>query len=194
MTWARSWSPPSGPQPVHGHLLITHTHWDHIQGFPFFAPLFVPSNVWNIYAPGGLGKRLEETLAGQMEYAYFPVTLGQLGATIRYHDLVEGRFDVGGAQVTARYLNHPGLTLGYRVQAGGAVVVYATDHEPHAKPQPQESSESYMDLHLMPVHREDQGHIAFSTRGRPGHSRCSIYGSGIFAKGWVGSQLYGICH
>ncbi len=150
-----------GPQPVHGHLLITHTHWDHIQGFPFFAPLFVPSNVWNIYAPGGLGKRLEETLAGQMEYAYFPVTLGQLGATIRYHDLVEGRFDVGGAQVTARYLNHPGLTLGYRVQAGGAVVVYATDHEPHAKPQPQESSESYMDLHLMPVHREDQGHIAF---------------------------------
>lgn len=63
------------PQPVRGHLLITHTHWDHIQGLPFFAPLFVLGNIWDIYAPGGLGKRLEETLAGQMEYAYFPVTL-----------------------------------------------------------------------------------------------------------------------
>jgi CheY-like chemotaxis protein/phosphoribosyl 1,2-cyclic phosphodiesterase len=150
-----------GPQPVHGHLLITHTHWDHIQGFPFFAPLFVPSNVWDIYAPGGLGKRLEETLAGQMEYAYFPVTLEQLGATIRYHDLVEGAFDVGDAHVLARYLNHPGLTLGYRLQAGGAVVIYATDHEPHADPQPEAPSESGAGFHVLPVHREDQGHIEF---------------------------------
>jgi phosphoribosyl 1,2-cyclic phosphodiesterase len=66
-----------------GHLMITHTHWDHIQGFPFFAPLFVPGNTWDIYAPGMLGQQLENTLAGQMEYHYFPVTLEQLGATIR---------------------------------------------------------------------------------------------------------------
>jgi phosphoribosyl 1,2-cyclic phosphodiesterase len=150
-----------GTQPMHGHLLITHTHWDHIQGFPFFAPLFVPTNVWDIYAPGGMGKRLEEVLAGQMEYAYFPVTLAQLGATIRYHELVEGRFEVGEAQVTARYLNHPGLTLGYRVHAGGVVVVYATDHEPHAKPPLGPARESSGDLYSVPAHREDQGHIAF---------------------------------
>jgi CheY-like chemotaxis protein/phosphoribosyl 1,2-cyclic phosphodiesterase len=150
-----------GPQPVHGHLLITHTHWDHIQGFPFFAPLFVPGNAWNIYAPGGLGNRLEETLAGQMEYAYFPVTLEQLGATIYYHDLVEGVIDLGEAHVTARYLNHPGLTLGYRVQAGGVVLVYATDHEPHAYPPPQESSQSGAGFPVLPVHREDQDHIEF---------------------------------
>jgi CheY-like chemotaxis protein len=150
-----------GPQPVHGHLLITHTHWDHIQGFPFFAPLFVPGNVWDIYAPGGLGRYLEETLAGQMEYAFFPVTLDQLGATIRYHDLVEGVFDVGDAHVTARYLNHPGLTLGYRVEAGGAVLIYATDHEPHARPQPETSSASGAGFHVLPVHREDQSHIEF---------------------------------
>jgi CheY-like chemotaxis protein/phosphoribosyl 1,2-cyclic phosphodiesterase len=150
-----------GPQPIHGHLLITHTHWDHIQGFPFFAPLFVPGNVWDIYAPGGLGKRLEETLAGQMEYAYFPVTLEQLGASIRYHGLVEGGVDVGSARVTARYLNHPGLTLGYRIQAGGAVVVYATDHEPHAGHPPEASSESVPGFHSVPVHREDQAHIEF---------------------------------
>jgi CheY-like chemotaxis protein/phosphoribosyl 1,2-cyclic phosphodiesterase len=150
-----------GPQPVRGHLLITHTHWDHIQGFPFFAPLFVPGNVWDIYAPGGLGNRLEETLAGQMEYAYFPVTLDQLGATIRYHDLGEGVFEVGDAHVTARYLNHPGLTLGYRMQAGGVVVVYATDHEPHACPQLETWHESDAGSHVLTVHHEDQGHIDF---------------------------------
>ena len=62
----------SAEHPLRGHLLITHTHWDHIQGFPFFAPLFVRDNEWDIYAPGGLGQQLEVTLAGQMEYTYFP--------------------------------------------------------------------------------------------------------------------------
>jgi glyoxylase-like metal-dependent hydrolase (beta-lactamase superfamily II) len=83
----------SGERPIRGHLLLTHTHWDHIQGFPFFAPLFIPGNEWDVYAPLGLGQRLEDTLAGQMEYEYFPVTLGQLDATIRYHELHEGAFE-----------------------------------------------------------------------------------------------------
>src|SRR5262249_33237966 len=81
----------AGPR-CDGHLMITHTHWDHIQGFPFFAPLFVPGNTWDIYAPGALGRQLERTLAGQMEYNYFPVTLAQLAATIRFHDIAEGEF------------------------------------------------------------------------------------------------------
>ena len=75
---------------ISGHILIGHTHWDHIQGLPFFAPLFVPGNEWDIYAPRGLKETLRDTLAGQMQYTYFPVELDQLGATIRYHDLVEG--------------------------------------------------------------------------------------------------------
>src|ERR1043166_3634627 len=62
----------SGVRPLHGPLLISHTHWDHIQGIPFFLPLFVKGNEWDIYAPAGLGKQLEATLAGQMEYQYFP--------------------------------------------------------------------------------------------------------------------------
>ena len=105
----------AGAPPCDGHLLITHTHWDHIQGFPFFAPLFVPGNTWDIYAPGAIGQQLERTLAGQMEYKYFPVTLAQLGATIRFHNLAEGHFAVGGVQVTTQYLNHPALALGYRL-------------------------------------------------------------------------------
>src|SRR5215207_5802916 len=93
--------------PMKGHVLISHTHWDHIQGLPFFAPFFVPGNEWDIYAPRGLGPPLRDTLANQMQYTYFPVTLEQLGATIRYHDLVEGFFKIGDIQVEAHYLNHP---------------------------------------------------------------------------------------
>jgi CheY-like chemotaxis protein/phosphoribosyl 1,2-cyclic phosphodiesterase len=145
--------------PLHGHLLISHTHWDHIQGFPFFAPLFMPGHVWDIYGPGGLGGRLEEILAGQMEYTYFPITLGQLGATVRYHDLVEGTFTLDDVCITTRYLNHPGLTLGYRLEADGVVLVYATDHEPHARPQPDQPGAP--PTGVPPVHHEDRGHIAF---------------------------------
>jgi CheY-like chemotaxis protein len=148
----------SGVHPVCGHLLITHTHWDHIQGFPFFAPLFVTGNEFDVYAPQGLGQRLQDTLAGQMEYTYFPVTLGQLGATIRYHDLVEGTFDLGAVQVTARYLNHPGLAMGYRLEAGGVAVIYATDHEPHSRHQRADQAQ------ILPVHREDQRHVEFLAR------------------------------
>ena len=123
----------AGEQPVRGHLLISHTHWDHIQGLPFFAPLFNPTNEWDIYAPRGLGQSLQDTLAGQMQYTYFPVTLEDLGATIHYHDLIEGVFEVGGITVHTQYLNHPALALGYRLEADGAVIVYACDHEPHSR-------------------------------------------------------------
>ena len=115
-----------------GHILIGHTHWDHIQGFPFFTPLFVPGNDWDVYAPRGFGASLQETLAGQMQYTYFPVSLDALGATIRYHDLVEGSFMIDEVRVTARYMNHPALTLGYKLEVDGITVVYATDHECHS--------------------------------------------------------------
>jgi len=120
-------------QAVHGHLLISHTHWDHIQGIPFFAPLVVPGNEWDIYAPRGLSQSIQDTLAGQMHYTYSPVTLEALGARITYHDLVEGVFEVGDITVRSRYLNHPALTLGYRLEADGVSIVYACDHEPFSR-------------------------------------------------------------
>lgn len=118
--------------PANGHLLISHTHWDHIQGIPFFAPLFAPANSWDIYGPKGLSQSLRATLAGQMEHTYFPITLEQFSAAIAYHDLVEGALKIGDAKVMARYLNHPALTLGYRIECAGASLAYCCDHEPHS--------------------------------------------------------------
>jgi CheY-like chemotaxis protein/phosphoribosyl 1,2-cyclic phosphodiesterase len=141
--------------PIQGHLLIGHTHWDHIQGFPFFAPLFNSDNTWNIYAPGGRGRQIEACLAGQMAYEYFPITLQALHADVRLHELQEGVFDLGSIRVTTQYLNHPALTLGYRLEADGAILVYATDHEPHSlHPHTALPGE-------MPIHHEDRRHIQF---------------------------------
>jgi phosphoribosyl 1,2-cyclic phosphodiesterase len=118
---------------THGHILISHTHWDHIQGLPFFAPLFVPGSQWEIYGPKGLGLSLRDALAGQMQYTYFPITLDQFGATIHYHDLVEGTLDIDDARLSAHYLNHPALTLGYRLEIDGAAIAYCCDHEPYSR-------------------------------------------------------------
>jgi len=120
------------PGKVDGHMLISHTHWDHIQGIPFFAPFFGAGNLWDIYGPKGLSQSLRATLSGQMEHTYFPVTLEAFAAKLRYHDLVEGAFAIAGIGVIARYLNHPALTLGYRIEADGAILAYCCDHEPHS--------------------------------------------------------------
>ncbi|MBD8527106.1 MBL fold metallo-hydrolase [Pseudomarimonas arenosa] len=114
-----------------GHILISHTHWDHIQGIPFFAPLFTAGARWDFYAAKGFGESLREVLAGQMEYTYFPVTLDAFQAELKYHHLREGRIEIDDISVYTHYLNHPALTLGFRIEADGAAVVYACDHEPH---------------------------------------------------------------
>jgi phosphoribosyl 1,2-cyclic phosphodiesterase len=123
----------TGGKGLAGHILISHTHWDHIQGVPFFAPFYVPGNKWDIYGPKGLNQSLRETLAGQMQQTYFPISADEFRATIRYHDLVEGTFDIDDVKVTTQYLNHPALTLGYRLEADGATVVYCCDHEPFSR-------------------------------------------------------------
>ena len=122
-----------GGRNLTGHILISHTHWDHIQGVPFFAPFFVPGNKWDIYGPTGLNQSLRDTLAGQMQHTYFPITPNDFGASIRYHDLLEGTFEIEDIKVTTQYLNHPALTLGYRLEADGATVVYCCDHEPFSR-------------------------------------------------------------
>jgi len=117
-------------RPLTAALLLSHTHWDHIQGFPFFAPLFTPTTRLVIYAPRGSGRSLPQVMAGQMEYTYFPVELAQLPAQLTYIDLDEGSHTIEGIRVVAQYLNHPSPALAYRIEADGGSLVYACDHEP----------------------------------------------------------------
>src|SRR5438093_711058 len=118
------------PQPIRLHLFIGHTHWDHIQGFPFFVPAFLPGSELNIYAPLGFQRGLEEALAGQMEYSYFPVKMRDLRSRIHFTELDEGFFRVGGVLVETQFLNHTAPTIAYRMTSDGATIAYATDHEP----------------------------------------------------------------
>ena len=119
-----------GKTALSSNILLGHTHWDHIQGFPFFTPAFVKGNAVAIYGPAGSRGPLHEVLAGQMEFTYFPVDLNQLPATITYFDLNEGIHTIGGARVATQFLNHPAMTVGYRVEVDGAAMVYLVDHEP----------------------------------------------------------------
>ncbi len=116
--------------PISATILLTHTHWDHIQGFPFFGPLFQPDNRFKVYGPEGAHLSLRDVLAGQMEHHYFPVELDQLAARISYQDLCEGTYEIEGMQVRAQQMNHPSPTLGYRIEAEGRSICYLCDHEP----------------------------------------------------------------
>lgn len=113
-------------------LFITHTHWDHILGFPFFAPLYLANTQLRIYGPMTHEEvTLEEVLGGQLTYRYFPVRHEELLASITYTHLKEGCYELGqGVKVTTKYLNHPLLCLGYRFEYADKVVCTAFDTEP----------------------------------------------------------------
>lgn len=116
--------------PLRLHLLVGHTHWDHIQGFPFFLPAFLPDTELNIFAPSGFQRNLEDSLSGQMQYSYFPVRLQELRSRLHFAELEEGFFRIGDVLVETQHLNHTNPTLAYRITADGASMVYSTDHEP----------------------------------------------------------------
>jgi phosphoribosyl 1,2-cyclic phosphodiesterase len=119
-------------QPVSAHLLLGHTHWDHISGFPFFAPGYEPGNRLAIYGAQDPERSLQDVLAGQMHSSYFPVPLADLRADLTFCELGEGKLLIHDATVQTHYLNHTCVCLGYRIDADGASVAYVTDHEPYA--------------------------------------------------------------
>ncbi|MGE4553825.1 MAG: MBL fold metallo-hydrolase [Desulfovibrionaceae bacterium] len=121
--------------PVECHVFITHTHWDHIQGLPFFVPLFVPGNRVTIYGPPNplAQTGIEEVLPVQMAYPYFPVRAAELRAGIEAVTLSDGQtVQAGAANISALLMNHPALCYGYLVEFGGARMFFTGDHEPFA--------------------------------------------------------------
>ncbi len=122
----------SKEQPLRARMFFSHVHWDHIQGFPFFAPAFVKGNVIELFGATNVTGTLEETLAGQMNFPNFPVRLAEMGAEMSFHDIDKDQaLDFGGGSVTVRVsgLNHPQGVLAYRIEHRGRSMVYATDTE-----------------------------------------------------------------
>ncbi|MBI4396848.1 MAG: MBL fold metallo-hydrolase [Elusimicrobia bacterium] len=115
---------------IHGHIFISHFHLDHIQGFPFFVPVYKQGNSFTIYGCEGAGKKLENIFVGQMSPEYFPVTLKEMPAELRFMQLTTRPVEVNGWKIHPTYVNHPGLALGYRLDTGSAKVAYITDNEP----------------------------------------------------------------
>lgn len=113
------------------HLFITHPHWDHISGFPFFAPVFIPGNNVTIYGPGTFEKTLEEIIRGQMTYSYFPVRTEELMANIQFRELKEETVELGNFLIESITLNHPVTCLGYKVKYREKVFIYLGDNEPY---------------------------------------------------------------
>ncbi len=117
--------------PVEAYMFFTHSHWDHIQGFPFFVPAFIKGNRFHIHgaiAPNG--SSIEQRLSDQMHHPNFPVPLRVMGAELNFHTIAIGEaVEIGDITVENAVLNHPGEAVGYRVNWKGYSVAYITDTE-----------------------------------------------------------------
>lgn len=122
-------------QVIHGDIFITHTHWDHIQGFPFFAPAFIKGNRFNLYGQSKVNLNFGDLMRGQMMYEHFPVSLEQMGADIEMHEVQSGmEIDLGdGITVKCINSNHPGGCLCYRLDHAGASCCYMSDTEHYSE-------------------------------------------------------------
>ncbi|PIE58993.1 MAG: MBL fold metallo-hydrolase [Desulfobulbus propionicus] len=122
---------PNGP--ISTEIYLTHTHWDHIMGFPFFIPVYIPGSTIKVFGPVTYeDEPLEEVVGGQMKYRYFPVNMGELAANISYKRLKENpQIDLGdGIELATCIINHPITALGYRFRFKGLTFCTAYDTEP----------------------------------------------------------------
>ena len=118
-----------------GAVLLSHLHWDHVQGLPFFVPVDRRGARLDIYGPEQEEGPLGEVFTGIMRPPYFPVTPYELRGSIDFHDCGDTDFEIDGRQVCSRWVRHNGPTLGYRVQWNGHAVTYIPDHGPGTHPE-----------------------------------------------------------
>jgi len=118
--------------PVTANVLLTHSHWDHIQGLPFFIPNFIPGNTLRLHGAFDpvSGKGVEQVMSVQLQYSYFPVREAEMKARIEYITLApEQSIQIGSATVTPYLMNHPVIDFGYRIESHGKSVFFTGDHE-----------------------------------------------------------------
>jgi phosphoribosyl 1,2-cyclic phosphodiesterase len=118
-------------EPIKLSLLITHAHWDHIQGLPFFAPAYEKKNEIRVRGYDGVDTSFGEIMAEPMKAPFFPIAMRELSARIDIKKLTEMAFSVGKVQVRARFVNHPGVCAGYRLFTSVGSIAFLPDHEPY---------------------------------------------------------------
>jgi phosphoribosyl 1,2-cyclic phosphodiesterase len=118
-------------QPIKLSLLITHAHWDHIQGLPFFAPAYEKKNEIHVRGYDGVDTSFSKIMAEPMKAPFFPIAMRELSARMDIKKLTEMEFSFGKVQVRARFVNHPGVCAGYRVFTSAGSIAFLPDHEPY---------------------------------------------------------------
>lgn len=116
-------------RPIFAHVFVSHFHWDHIQGFPFCAPLYTPQNSFVFHCSSRM-RNLKQVMEEQMSSPYFPVRLSEMKAQQKFHDIEEGRLPLDNLSIQTMWLNHPQGCMGFRLETKDGVFVYATDNEP----------------------------------------------------------------
>jgi phosphoribosyl 1,2-cyclic phosphodiesterase len=119
-----------GSQPISAHVLLSHYHWDHIQGLPFFAPVYVAHNQFHFHSFRLPRASVQEALQGQMADPYFPVDMNAMLAERSFSEIAEEPFAIGDLLIRPRWVNHPQGCLSFRIENNGKALVYATDNEP----------------------------------------------------------------
>ena len=118
-------------RPIRLSLLITHAHWDHIQGFPFFKPAYDSKNEIRIFGFDGAGATFREIMTEPMKSPFFPITMRELSAKMDINKLNEMKFSLGKLDIHAAFVNHPGVCAGYRIFTSGGSIAFLPDHEPY---------------------------------------------------------------
>jgi len=133
-----------GPRSMKLTLLISHTHWDHIQGLPFFSPAYNQKNLIRVLGYEGARAGLAKILASQMETPFFPVSLRQLPSHLAIEELRDMEFQVGTVEVRSKFANHPGICVGYRLATSSGSIAYFPDNEPYEElPQARDQSPTF---------------------------------------------------
>lgn len=127
---------------IQASILISHMHWDHIQGIPFFPPAFIPGNSFVFYGAQEPDTGLGDIIAHQMDPTYFPIQMSDMASKLEFINLNEGKHYINGQLVETIYVNHPGYAFGYKIHFKDKSIVYISDNEPFAIPAQAEGKDS----------------------------------------------------